>query len=62
MLPEQIITQAIMQIVIEAAKAVKMAVRETKMPVNTMRPVPAVPKAGVPLLRQPMFDWKSTYK
>ena len=52
-------TQAITQAAIEATKAAIMAVREMEIPVNTARPVPAMPKTSGTLLRQPMLDWKS---
>ena len=58
MATEQSITQAIMQAVIEPAKAPIMAVREAENPVKDVRTIHTVPRSGGPVLRQPMFDWK----
>ena len=46
MAAEQSMTQAIMQAMIEAAKAAIMAIRETDTPINNARLVHAVPKLG----------------
>ena len=56
---EQSNTQAIAQAVTEAAKAAIIAVREADISHYTIRLVPALAKPGGPVLKQPMFDWKS---
>ena len=58
---EQRMTQAIPQVT-ETTKAVKMAFRETEIPVNTTRLVPPIPQISGPVLNKPMFDWKSPDK
>ena len=53
---EQSITQVITQEVIEATKAAIMAVREADNPVDNARPIHTMPRSGMPVLQQPMFD------
>ena len=47
-----------MQAVIKAAKAEIMTVREADNLVINARPIPAMPRSGGLVLREPMFDWK----
>ena len=55
-------TQAITKAMTEAAKAAIMAVREAETLASTTRPEPAMPKTDHPVLKQPMFNWKSPDK
>ena len=52
-------TEAIMQAVIKAATK---AVMEAETPASTIIQALAMPKTGCPMLKQPMFDWKSPDK
>ena len=55
MAAKQRMMQAITQAAIEAAKVVIIAVKEAENAVNTVRPVPVIPRAGSPALKQPSF-------
>ena len=60
MTAEQSITQAIMQALIDTAKAANVAIRKSENLVNNARPVHAAARSDGPVLRQPTFDWKVT--
>ena len=60
--PEQGMTHTIIQVAIKAAKAAILTVRETQIPDNSIRPAPAIPTTGSPVLNLPMFSWKSPDK
>ena len=62
MASEHSMTHTIMQAVTEAAKAAITAVSEAETPANTKRPAPAIPKIGGPVLKHPVFYWKSLDK
>ena len=57
MAADQSMTQAIMQVAIEATKAVVMAVIEVDNPVNNARPIHVMPRSGILALRQPTLAW-----
>ena len=49
--------------VVKAAKEAIIAVRDAEVTVKTTRLAPAMPKTGSgPVLKQPMFNWKSPNK
>ena len=62
MAAEQTLTQAVMQIAIEVAKAAIMSVREADNLFNNARPIHSTPRLGGSVLRQPTFDWEAIDK
>ena len=62
MVTEQSMTRVIIQVVIEAAKAAIIVVREENRSVNNARPICVTPRSGCPSLRQPTFYLKAADK
>ena len=62
MVAKQRMMQTITQAATEAAKTAIMVVKKADTPVNSAKSVQGMPRAGGPVLKQPIFDWKTAHK